>query len=169
MKKTRIIIIVIIVVIGIFFFSNWSFAKYAETVLGKATCEIKYPIFIVENSDEIQGRISSINNNYYETDFNVLNYISNDNETKISEIDFEYTIKILPSTLDFPVRYRLINLKTNEEIALNPNLESLPINLREEMENHNYKLIVEWDKDNTNQNLDEKLDVKIQVIGVQKI
>lgn len=164
MKQIRVFII-IISVIGIFSFYNFSFARYVESVLGKASCELKYPIFKVENSDEIQGKISSINNNYYESDFNVLNYIS---EEEINEIEFEYTIRIVPNTLEFPVKYKLININTNEELALNSNLETEKIDLGKDLENHNYKLIVQWDTENTNQNFDENLEVKVVIEGEQK-
>ena len=64
--------------------------------------------------------------------------------------------------------YHLINLQTNEELVLNQELETSILNLGLDKENQNYKLVVEWNKGNTNQNLDEFLNVEILVKGVQK-
>lgn len=168
MKQIKIMIIGLIVIF-IISFSTISFSRFVEVIYGKASVNLKRPIFLIENLNTVQAQISSINNNYYETNFNVLNYISENDIQVASEIDFEYTIKIIPNTFDFPVKYKLINLNTNQEVELNSELETSPINLGTELANHNYKLIVQWDLDNTNQNFEENLEVRVLIKGVQKI
>lgn len=160
MKKSFIIIF-----IGIILISNIAIASYKEMIEGEVTGIMKKPVFISNNTNVVQGTISSINQNSYENTFNILNYIEDQN--LINEINFEYFIKILPSTMNFPVKYRLIDLNTNIEVGLSSNLESQKFNIGTDRENYNYKLIIEWDMENKNQTLDENLEVQIQVIGVQ--
>lgn len=169
MRKVKILIIILIFILILCCFVTQSFAKYFDIIFGRVSAELKNSIFVVEKPETIQGQISSLNNNYYEFCFNILNYISSDNIQKISEVEFEYTIKLIPSTDNFPAKYRLINLFTNQEINLNSDLETEKINLGTSLENHNYKLIVQWDMENTNQNFDENFEIEILVNGVQKI
>lgn len=162
MKKIKIIMTIFLLIL--LFCSNFVFAKYLDIIYGEATTVLKRAIFLVEPPQEINNQISSLNNNYYESEFNILNYIGEE----ISEIEYEYTIKIIPSTYNFPVKYHLINLQTNEEVVLNSNLETETLRLDLNKQKQNYKLIAQWDFENTNQNLDEILKVEILVKGVQK-
>lgn len=153
------------------FFTNITLANYKSIIYGKANTNLKKPVFIVEYSDTVQGQISSKTNNYFESYINVLNYINKDDLDeikKLNEIDFEYTIKIIPSTNNFPVKYKLIDINNGQEIALDSNLESEKITIGNMEEKNIYKLILEWDIENNNQNLDGNLDVEILVKGVQK-
>ena len=162
MKKKYIIIFIGITIILL---TNIAIASYREVIVGKATGKMKMPIFNFSSINIVQGIISSINQNSYENTFNVLNYIEDKN--LINEIDFEYTIKILPSTTNFPVKYKLIDLNNNTEVILDSNLESPKLKLGTDKENYNFKLIIEWDMENNIQELDENLDVQILVKGVQ--
>ena len=161
-RKTRILFIIIL----IFFISNITFANYREIIFGDVIVKMKYPIFLLNNNELVEGQINSKEKSYYENVFNILNYI--EDIDAISETEFEYTIKIIPSTLNFPVKYTLINLENNSQVYLNSELESEKILLGTDKENHNYKLIVEWDLENDNRNLEENLEVEILIKGVQK-
>lgn len=156
---------IIFIIIGIILISNMVFASYKEVIRGEATGKMKIPIFIFNSENLVQGKMSSINNNFYENTFDILNYIEGKNV--VNEIDFEYTIKVIPSTTNFPVKYRLVNLETNMELALDSSLESPKISLGTSKEKHMYKLIAEWDMENTTQELEENLEVEIQIKGVQ--
>lgn len=162
MKKKYIIIFIGITIILL---TNIAIASYREVIVGKATGKMKMPIFNFSSINIVQGIISSINQNSYENTFNVLNYIEDKN--LINEIDFEYTIKILPSTTNFPVKYKLIDLNNNTEVILDSNLESPKLKLGTDKETYNFKLIIEWDMENNIQELDENLEVQILVKGVQ--
>ena len=162
MKKKYIIIFIGITIILL---TNIAIASYREIIVGKATGKMKMPIFNFSSINIVQGIISSINQNSYENTFNVLNYI--EDKSLINEIDFEYTIKILPSTTNFPVKYKLIDLNNNTEVILDSNLESPKLKLGTDKENYNFKLIIEWDMENNIQELDENLEVQILVKGVQ--
>ena len=143
-----------------------AFASYKSVISGKVKTELKYPIFLLNNNGSVNGRISSISNNYFENFFSIYNYLEEENI--VSETGFEYTIKIIPSTINFPVKYTLIDLEKDSEIALNSELETPKLILKTNKENHNYKLIVEWDLDNICEDLEENLNVEILVKGVQK-
>ena len=156
--------ILVFIVILLLTFSGISFAKYRETTRGKVVACLKNPIFIVKNSKEVEGKISSTNN-YYETEFSVLNYLEDTKES--TEIGFDYTIKIIPSTKNFPVKYRLVRLDTNEEAELDSNLETSPQTLDTNPQSNLYKLIAYWDFENSKQNFEENLNVKVLVRGVQ--
>ena len=73
MKKIKLTLFLIILILLIS--SNLVFGKYTDVIYGKATATLKKPIFSVEKIDEIHGQISSLTNNYYESEFNILNYI----------------------------------------------------------------------------------------------
>ena len=73
MKKIKFIIVIFTLVLIIS--SNFAFAKYVDVVYGNATATLKRSIFIVNTQEEITREISSISNNYYESEFNILNYI----------------------------------------------------------------------------------------------
>lgn len=161
-RKTKIILIVILMSL----ISSINFANYRSIIFGNATAKIKYPIFLLNSNELVEKQISSINNSSYENVFSIFNYI--EDIGTISETDFEYTIKIIPSTTNFPVKYTLINLESNSEIALNSELESEKILLASNKEKHNYKLVVDWDYENNNRNLEDNLEVEILVKGVQK-
>ena len=160
-KKIKIIMITIFILIV----STISIASYKLTVFGKAEAKLKKPIFLLNHNEIIDAQISSRSNNSYETTFNILNFIE---DNSISEIDFEYIIKLLPSSTNFPIKYRLLDLNENKELFLDSNLETDKITIGTNKEIHNYKLIVEWDMENNNQNLEENLNVEILVKGVQK-
>lgn len=167
-EKSKLIISVFILVL--LFISNVVLANYRTIIDGKASAVLKKPLFFCNKPDIIQGQISSIENYYYESTFNIFNFIEKnefeESET-LNEIAFEYTIQIIPSTFNFPVKYSLIDLNTNQQLSLDSNLETDKLSLGITKENYNYKLIVEWDSDNNNQNLDSNLDVEILVKGVQ--
>lgn len=158
--------IVYLIIFFFIFISNYVFANYKTVIDGIINVELKNSIFMCNNSELQIQTMNSIENNSFENTFNIMNFIEEEN--LINEINFEYTIKIVPSNNNFPVKYKLIDLNNNCEISLNSNLESSTLELGTNKEQHNYKLIVYWDMDNVNQNLEENLDVGIQVKGVQK-
>lgn len=164
--KKKVKFVLYFFMLSIVIICSTAFASYKETISGKAVATMKIPIFTIEESVITEKKLSSKNDNYAEYIFNVLNYI--DSENFINEIEFNYTIKIIPSTFNFPVKYRLIDLELGKEITLDSELESEQLILGVEKENHHYKLIAEWDLENNNQNLDENLNIEIQVKGVQK-
>ena len=155
----------LLLILGIIFISNIAFASYYELIEGNVTAELKIPVFELNKEDEIKGQISSVNQNYYESTFEILNYIEDKNV--LSEIPYQYKIKLIPSTGNFPVKYRLLDLDNNLELELDSNLETSEIQLGTEKENHHYQVIVEWDMENSNQELEEKFQLEIQVKGVQ--
>ena len=162
-KKIKIIFIIFIFIL----LTNICFATYKTVIKGNVVSEMKIPIFIVQESNIQSNQMNSTDKKIYENTFNILNYI--DEQNIISEIEFEYYIKIIPSTNNFPIKYKLIKLDTNEELNLDNNLESPKLKFSTSKESHNYKLVVEWDMDNNTQNLDESLNVEIQIKGVQSI
>lgn len=161
-RKTKIILVLILISL----ISNITFASYKSMISGKAIAKLKYPIFLFNSNDFIEGNISSRTNTYYENVFNIFNYL--EDEELINETDFEYTIKIIPSTNNFPVKYSLIDLESGAQININSELESDKILLGTTRENHNYKLLVEWDLENNNRDLENNLEVEILIKGVQK-
>ena len=101
-KKIRILFIFMILII-----TNISYGKFVTRINGEGKAKLKVPILMLENREIIVGEINK-NHNLYQSDFNLKNYI--ENTEKVNEINFKYSIKILPSTLNFPVKYSLINL-----------------------------------------------------------
>lgn len=159
----RVVKIVLITIILIIIVNN-SYAKFSTKINGEGKAKLKTPILILENNDMIIGEISKLNN-LYQSDFSLKNYI--ENGSNINEIDFEYSIKLIPSTLNFPVKYSLINLETNKEIALNENLETAQILMGTEKIIHKYRLIVSWTDITNAEAIEENLDVKIKIKATQ--
>lgn len=161
MKKLLKILYIIILIIIV---ANISYAKFMTKINGQGKAEVKQPILIFKKSDIINGQISKTNN-LYENTFSFKNYF--ENSEKVNEIEFEYIIKILPSTLNFPVKYNLINLDTNTEVELNENFETEKIFMGTEKIIHNYKLKVSWDENLSASKVEEVVDVKMQIKAVQ--
>ena len=170
MRKKIKILIISFLFLWMIITSTMSFAYFKITIPGMASAKMKKPILKIETSVITEKTMSSnIQNNSAEYIFNFLNYIDNEmQETEINEIEFEYTIQIIPSTVNFPVQFRLFDITENREIMLDSNLKSESLNLGLEKVNHHYKVTAQWDMENVNQNLEENLNVEIEIKGVQK-
>lgn len=161
MKKVTKILLIIMVLIIV---DNISYAKFITRINGKGKVELKTPILVLENDDLIVGQINKSHNSY-QSEFCLKNYI--EKTSSINEINFEYSIKLIPSTLNFPVRYSLINVNTNEEISLNDNLETDKISIGKDKIEHKYRLIVSWEEFKKCEDVQEYLDVKIKIKATQ--
>lgn len=159
-KVVKILLITIILIIIV----NNSYAKFITKINGEGKVNVKIPILILENNELTIGEINKVKNSY-QADFSLKNYL--ENTSKINEINFTYTIKLMPSTLNFPVKYKLINLDTNEEIILNENLETGNISIGIEKTIHKYRLVVNWTEIENTEEIQECLDVKIKINAKQ--
>lgn len=161
MKRLVKIFLIILVVIII---TNISFAKYITIIKGQGKLQVREPILILSKKDVITGEISKINNQY-ETEFTLKNYLGSGE--KVNEIDFEYIIKLIPSTNNFPAEYSLINSDTNEKLVLNEDLETEKMFIGTEKQIHNYKLLVNWSSLSVYEPVEENLEVKINIKATQ--
>lgn len=160
MKKA--IIRSLIIVLFLFIFMNNSYAKFASKIKGKGTAYLKEPIIILEKKEILIGEISKTNNEYIQ-DFYVRNYLEN----KINEIEFEYLITLNSSTINFPVKYKLIKLDTNEELKLDSKMQTTKIFMGTEKTIHRYRLVVNWCELDTKEKVDDIVEVKIKIKAEQ--
>lgn len=159
-RLVKILFIIIVCIICV----NTCYAKFSTKIIGQGKTQLKVPIIILEKRETVLGEISQTNN-LYETYFDIKNF--SENMKAINEIDFEYNIKLIPSTANFPAQYTLINVDNNEEILLNKNLETDKIFIGNEKTVHRYKLVVKWFEINTSEKVDENLDVKVKINAKQ--
>lgn len=167
--KSKIKFIIAIFAVFCVLISVTSYSFFKTAIPGKAVTTLKLPIFQVEESVLTEAVMTSKSeSNQAEFIFNILNYRIENNNTILNEIDWEYYIQIIPTTANFPVRYRLFDMSENREINIDSNLKSESLALGTTQQNHHYKLVAEWDMENSSRNLEENLKVDIEIKGVQK-
>ena len=119
------------------------------------------PIINVIKSPKIQTEIFE-NSPNIEYDFLINNY---NNESQINEIPLYYTIEISTSVSNFPIKYELIDLKSNKVVQLtNGKTENIKLKSNEKQEDR-YKIIVNWNE--ISGQLAESANVNLKVNAVQ--
>ena len=161
MKKVVKILFILLVCV---MFINICYAKFSTKIIGQGKTELKIPIIILEKRETVVGEINN-NQNAYETYFDVKNFVENIQLS--NEIDFEYNIKLIPSTTNFPVQYTLINVNNNKEVSLNENLETDRIFIGTEKVVHKYKVVVKWHDINTIEQVADNLEVRVKINAEQ--
>lgn len=159
-RLVKILFIIFVFII----FANVCYAKFSTKIIGQGKTQLKVPIIILEKRETVLGEISK-SKNVYETYFDIKNFT--ENMQAINEINFEYNIKLIPSTANFPAEYTLINLDTNKEILLNENLETDKIFIGTEKVVHKYKVVVKWYDINTSEKVDENFEIKLKINAEQ--
>lgn len=128
-KKLKLIFLISLVIIC---FSNPIFARYYETLQsfsGKAT--IAEPIIKIENlQDTIKMEVNK-ESNIEEYNFIIKNYELEENQKRINEVYFEYSIEIKNTCENFPIRYELYDVESGEELLKGTNKISRIKNLEE--------------------------------------
>lgn len=162
MKKLIVKILGIVIILMLVV--NVSYAKFITKINVKGVAKLKVPILVLESNPLVVGEFNK-EKNMYTQDFCLKNYFEKNQKT--NEIQFQYFIKLIPSTSNFPANYKLINLDTNEEIKVNEKLETQKILMNTEKTIHRYRLIVNWGELNTKEEVDEILEVKIKVNAEQ--
>lgn len=147
------IIIFVILTLQITSFCN---SKYSTNLIKNGKAVIAEPIIILESFENDSKLVNKLNFplEYY---FKIKNY----NDNKINEVDFLYNIEIIESNNNFPIKYKIIDALTNEEINLNNNItENFKISkmLKEEKE---YKIILDWEENE--EEMPETVDFKIKI------
>jgi hypothetical protein len=158
LKNSLVVLLIILVILGI---PNVSRARYYEFLnMMSVRANIAEPIIQVES---LQNKIiQSINkeSEIQEYLFVVRNY-ENENSKKISEVDFSYTIEIISSNENFPIKIELYDVQDNLEILNGKNI-SENIFIKKEIEyEKQYKLVVTWEK--TNNELSDSDNIHIVV------
>lgn len=161
-KNKRVIIILIIII----FFSKNTFAKfYEELEKTVIKAEIAEPIVKLESISETVT-MNNFNKNIGEKeyDFIIKNYeIAKDGKKKISEVNFNYFIEIKSTNNSFPVKYKLIDAQTAEEITLINDISREIIMKNGEEFERTYKLIIMWDESKNIDANEKNTDIEILV------
>ncbi len=103
--------------IGIISFSTPIFARYYEKIENvSAYATIAEPIIKVEALQDVIIKEVTENMQVEDYYFCVKNYDQNDVNKRINEIDFSYSIEIKMSNEKFPVKFKLYDIETGEEL-----------------------------------------------------
>ncbi len=161
LKKVKKLLLISLIIINI---QIVSFARYYETldkIQGYAV--IAEPIVKLESlQDTIQLEINkeTERKEYY---FIIKNYeIDSKNNKRISEVDFSYDIEIEITDNNFPIKYELYDISTNEKIQ-NKSKFDMPKNIEFEKK---YKLVIYWN--DLQEEMSNKADINIKVNVSQK-
>jgi hypothetical protein len=96
--------------------------------------------------------------------FCIENFISENENTRKSDVSFTYTIEVVCSNDSFPISYKLFDLTNNEEVVMNDKNTTDKICIyNNEQISRKYKLIVEWNNDKTNLSDEVDIDLNINV------
>ena len=150
MKKS-IIISLIFILIPITVFARYY--EKTEKIIGKGT--IAEPIIIVENISNTK-KVEVNKNTKEEYIFKVKNYYIDKNENKkISEVGFYYTINVINKDSNFPIAYKLLD-EENKEIDL-----SKLVIKKDELYEKTFKLVIYWeDKEKASEQDEIEVEVK---------
>jgi len=145
--RNKLFILIFFIIIFIILLGNIVFARYYKKITNiSKNFSILEPIFNVEKLSDYsvinEYNKYSGNKEYF---FKVKNYEIKDNIKRISEVNFNYTIKIINSNNYFPIRYELYDADTNT-LILKDSILTEKIFVAKDIEyEKNYKLNVIWD------------------------
>lgn len=154
---TTILIFIIIILV---LFCGYSMAKAVDQILINGKGEIAEPILVVENNPSID--ITALNN-YGTYTFKVKNF---NEQNKVTETDLKYYIEIL-SNVDDSITIELY--QGDNKIKLNNNKTDYIQISKEEKQEVEYKIVIKYDKEKSNNIYDimEKIQVKVHTEQVK--
>ncbi len=157
-KKREATLILISIMIIILFFSGYSMGKAYSNTSIYTNAKIAEPILVVENNPpiEVNGKKQK---EYY--NFKVKNYNENG---EITQVDLNYYIEILTKTEE-AISFKLY--KDEQEIPLNNNKTDTIKMEKGGVQEHNYRLEINYDKSKNTSINDIIQDVQIKVHSEQ--
>lgn len=165
-KKKKLMNNTIIVILILFLLSNTSYGRYYKRIEGIYVDKIAEPIVRVDKlSETITNNDYTKNCGNLEYSFSIKNYyIDESGSKKISDVSFDYEIRINESNNRFPVNYSLYDLDDGTEL-LNGNLTSSKKHILKNIEYFKtYKLIVFWDDEKELSGSTNNINVEVNVI-----
>lgn len=152
-RRKAITYIILIFIVCLLYFSGYSFAKQIEKIKLQAQTPIAKPILILEGGENFTLTVEKSKVIYY---FKIKNY----QEEKISEVDLNYYIEILPKK-DFPIQYHLY--KEEQEISLAEQKSELIEMPKGQKKDHNYRLEINYDKQTSKieENILQEIQLKV--------
>lgn len=158
-NKTReITLICITTMVMVLFFSGYSIGKIFSNTQIKASGTIAEPVFIVENSSEINLTETQNEGNYI---FSVKNY----NETgNTAQVNMKYNIEILaPKEETISIKI----LKNNNEIQMENNKSEYFLLTKQEQQKDEYEIKIKYDKTKSTSIENILQDIQIKVHSEQ--
>ncbi|MCI8616738.1 MAG: hypothetical protein HFJ60_00485 [Clostridia bacterium] len=154
---TTILIFIIVILV---LFCGYSMAKAVDQILINGKGEIAEPILIIENNPSID--ITALNN-YGTYTFKIKNF---NQQNKVTETDLKYYIEIL-SNVDESIIIELYQEKDKINL-INNKTDYIHIS-KEEKQEIEYKIIIRYDKEKSNNIYDimEKIQVKVHTEQVK--
>ncbi len=149
-------VILFLLLLILFQIVDFSNSKYSTNLFQIYGAQIAEPIIILESFKEDNKLVNKLDFPL-EYEFEIKNY----NELKTNEVDFIYNIEIEESNLNFPIKYKIIDLSNNQEIKIENNIsEDLKIK-KETKEEKKYKLVIEWEDEK--EELSQMIDLKLKL------
>ena len=123
--QKKLINIITFIIVSLLLITNTSYCRYYERIESIYVSEKAEPVVRVEKvSDKMINHDYTKNSANLEYIFLIKNYyVDESGSKKISEVSFDYEIKIIESNNKFPVKYYLFDLDDGTEL-LNGNLIS---------------------------------------------
>lgn len=160
-KIKQIILMAIIILLCI---PSITMSKYNSKFEKNGKINIAKPVIIFEEQTELNSEIINKKSFPIEYNFKIKNYT----DTGVNEIEFYYNIEVQDTAINFPIKYRLFDINTNEEVILNNN-KTIDMKISNGIaEEKLYKLVIEWDKRNGRLSNDTDLNIKINVVQQKK-
>lgn len=147
-----------------------SYGRYFKSINSRYQGQIAEPIIKVQGvSTKIINEDFNRNVGEIEYLFDIKNFeIEQDGYKRITEVDFNYEIYLEETNQNFPVKYKLYDMSTGEEL-LNGNNRTLPKHISRDKEYiKKYKLIAKWDESKVLIGKEDVIDIKIKVTQSSK-
>lgn len=158
-KRKNIEVIILLLILILISLVGITLARYQANIKGKALAQIANPVFEVRKEESLLLTALAPKASYV---FEVRNY----DEKDINEVDMEYYIEILSNT-DKSITFELF--QGDNKIPLENNkTQKISLN-KENKENHKYRLDIAYDKDKTQTEQDIKEKVEIKIHSIQKV
>ncbi len=168
--QKRLINIIILIILSLLLITNTSYSRYYDRVESIYVSEKAEPVVRVEKvSDKLINHDYTKNSANLEYTFLIMNYsIDESGSKKISEVSFDYEIKIIESNNKFPVKYYLYDLDDGTEL-LNGDLISVKKHILKNIDyTKTYKLVACWDGEKEIAGNENDISIEVNILQSRK-
>lgn len=155
-EKIIILISIIIIILNLILLPKrkFSYNSQVETQIAKG--------IVILEQDEVIEKTVDRTSFPLEYNFSIKNF---DDKGNINEVDFNYKIKIEASVLNFPIKYKLIDIDNNIGIELNYG-ETAILSLKKfDKEIRKFKLYIEWN--DVEEVYSDDIEIKLKIEAAQ--
>ena len=140
-------------------------ARYYKNIKYSYSTNIAYPIVRVENvTSMVENLDYSKNCQELEYIFDVKNYYIENENTIVSEVDFDYEVELVESNVHFPISYELYEDNNEECVEIQNNKTNKYHISKDNQYIKRFRLVAKWNDSKELSGAEDNIDIKINVI-----